>query len=360
MPKRQIGEDASGETSQTVGDKSLERERASTKAQKNKKKKKKKKKKVPSPTSIQHQPEESKICSAGTAETVNYNALTSAVAASLPASPSEDLLDSSYSSMFFTLANAPRVSYETSQGSVSVAQNVNAVNTTGGIVWESCYLLLDYMRMRDVLKDARTFVDVGSGTGILGIAAKQIRGDEMEVTLTEAEAGAGGAMDLLQSNVRDFNASMKTGGRGVAVAEVDWKHCDMGEEFDFVTGTDVIFSKELAEPLLNTLSLLTKASTGVCYLCCQVRCEEAHEHFFSMLRAGNYFNTCEEVSQEVWGTEGCQWGRASECRVWRMCGGRKRRGCDKSNGNNNDEKIGKEEKKKKKKKKEEKKDKGGE
>ena len=47
---------------------------------------------------------------------------------------------------------------------VIVKQNVDAADTTGGIVWESAYLLLDYMfKIHANAQDTRSLIDLGAG-----------------------------------------------------------------------------------------------------------------------------------------------------------------------------------------------------
>lgn len=63
---------------------------------------------------------------------------------------------------------------------VHVKQNVNASDTTGGIVWESAYLLLDYLvksgwqkkhaTVNGTVSAGRsTVIDLGAGEGLCGV-----------------------------------------------------------------------------------------------------------------------------------------------------------------------------------------------
>ena len=47
---------------------------------------------------------------------------------------------------FFDLANTERISYKiTPNSQIVIQQDVNATTHTGGIVWETSYLLLNYL-----------------------------------------------------------------------------------------------------------------------------------------------------------------------------------------------------------------------
>lgn len=92
-------------------------------------------------------------------------------------------------------------------------------------------------------------------------------------------------------------------------------------EFDLVVGTDVLFSPDLVLPLLKTASVLTKPLTGTCIFCMQIRCRDSHQLFLESVK--EYFDFFRDVSEEVYATAGCAWGRHVECLVFEMKGGRR-------------------------------------
>lgn len=97
-------------------------------------------------------------------------------------------------------------------------------------------------------------LELGSGTGLVGMAAAAILG--AKVTVTDLPH----VIPNLQFNV-DANAGLlSVNGGAVDVAPLCWgEACDVeaiGREFDVVVGSDVVYHDHLYEPLLETLRLL--------------------------------------------------------------------------------------------------------
>lgn len=196
---------------------------------------------------------------------------------------------------FFELANAPVVAYrllttdDTDGVLVRVRQNSNAQTHTGGVVWETSYLLLEYLLQgpsSSSLSLGRV-VEVGAGCGLLGIALAAAH-RATEVTLTEVDL----VLPLLRENAKRNQAlveSRRDTGRKhhdavqLRARRLDWTRCerDAGRaglephSVDTILGTDVVFAPELVEPLWRTLRYLSHART-VIYLCVQIRCAVSH------------------------------------------------------------------------------------
>ncbi|KAK7360008.1 hypothetical protein VNO77_01980 [Canavalia gladiata] len=97
-------------------------------------------------------------------------------------------------------------------------------------------------------------LELGSGTGIVGIVAAATLGGN--VTLTD--------LPHVVPNIR-FNAEANAGvvgssGGAVTVAPLRWGHADdveaIGREFDLILASDVVYHDHLYEPLLETLRLM--------------------------------------------------------------------------------------------------------
>lgn len=86
-----------------------------------------------------------------------------------------------------------------------------------------------------------------------------------------------------------------------------------GLVFDLVVGTDVLFNQELVAPLLTVASVLASKTF---ILCAQIRCAESHRIFLT--RAPDFFESCENITEEVCATKGCEWGREVECLVFKL------------------------------------------
>lgn len=217
---------------------------------------------------------------------------------------------------FFELANVSVVGYRLSaeqckkekySRTICVKQDVSACgNHTGGIVWETSYLLTCYLLQ--LRKDFGRVLEVGAGCGLLGqvLAAS---GWIKSVAMTEMDD----VISNLQSNLRQ-NPSIL---RKCSVHKLDWldykkdavdalkKH-----SFDTIIGTDVVFSPCLVRPLLKTLQYMSHKDSVV-YLCLQIRCEDSHK--LLLKKAEKYGWKLQDISQDLVRIPDCSWGLAMGC-----------------------------------------------
>ncbi|GAB4849155.1 hypothetical protein Ancab_003963 [Ancistrocladus abbreviatus] len=94
-------------------------------------------------------------------------------------------------------------------------------------------------------------LELGSGTGFVGIAAAAILGVEVSVT------DLGHVIPNLKFNVAANSHVLAANGGVVQVAELRWGDIDhmeaIGRDFDVILGTDVVYHDHLYEPLIETL-----------------------------------------------------------------------------------------------------------
>jgi hypothetical protein len=254
-------------------------------------------------------------------------------------------------SIFFELANAKLIGYRVSNrfscnarasspsvnkddAMVIIKQHGDAKNHTGGIVWETSYLLAAFLSSKFGSNLDRNKSDyplgktpeIGAGCGVLGLILATTK-LASRVVMTEAAE----VMDILTENVEqnvaespttnnesdnddddDLNNNIK-GIHGTNHLPVCSKDCisvrrlrwDCLQEdviaaapdsssaqdndlepnsFDTIVGTDVVFSPSLVCPLLETIKLMarkkdaesTKATS--IYLCLQIRCADSHSY----------------------------------------------------------------------------------
>lgn len=233
---------------------------------------------------------------------------------------------------FFDLANVPFVGYRLDPKwlrkkicpaavSIVVKQDAGACGQhTGGIVWETSFLLINFLLSHQSCI-GRT-LEVGAGCGLLGQVLAS-SGWTRKVVLTESAQ----AMDnLLQNIERNKPALQKKDRERLAVGRpLDWEHPERDAElnskdlqphsFDTILGTDVVFAPSLVEPLLSTLWLMSHDTTVV-YLCLQVRCPDSHQLLFA--KAANHQWTIEDISKELASIPECAWGLHMECRLLRF------------------------------------------
>ena len=244
--------------------------------------------------------------------------------------------DEVVSMAFFELANAPEIAFridapkkgENEPILVRLGQDQDAAcgQHTGGIVWETSVLLLNYLLWKNkkeasFLRDKR-IVEVGAGCGLLGIGLAASC-DPRRVILTETSQ----VLTNLEANVKMNKAIL---GKDIARAcALDWtcfmqdaRAAEISEGFgQLVVGTDVLFSPALVEPLLETLDFVVAKEDSMIYLCVQVRCAASHEKFFRL--AAERFHVTEVVAEEFAAIPSCAWGPATGCHLFQLTRRRK-------------------------------------
>ena len=232
----------------------------------------------------------------------------------------DDSDDDDLQTRLFELANAPAVAYRCQGGQrITVRQDRTAKVHTGGIVWETAFLLALFLEQRQQRRrqqqqqqrqqqqqqqqqqpatpcnvGARHVLEVGAGCGLLGMV---LAAAGCNVVLTEHPI----ALANLRCNVE----ACKISSQRARVAQLDWTKESHLQEliaaqnargcprcFDTIVGTDVVFSEHLVVPLLNTIHLLSDAKTTV-WLCLQERCAAAHK--LLMTSIPSYFRSCAQI-----------------------------------------------------------------
>lgn len=158
---------------------------------------------------------------------------------------------------------------------------------TGQIVWPASYLLATFLvENRNVLlTEGVTILELGAGTGLVGLIAAKIIQSPSKVTITD---GNPIVMDLLRENIYlNFNEEKPL------ATNLEWG-CDIPEEilkkeFNLILGSDVIFWPDQIRPLFLCLqSLLNYKTDAVAYISYTKRCETTS---LTMLEIANkYFN----------------------------------------------------------------------
>lgn len=236
------------------------------------------------------------------------------------------------SDFFFELANAEEVAYRSSNlklpkslSHILVRQNPTVESCTGGIVWETSFLLATFLETTGLPPRKSRILEVGAGCGMLGLV---LASHGLRVTLTETTA----AMDVLRGNVTHaHNIAVAKAAGGTARARLlrwdvledraealveDGRDADDGK-YDVVVGTDVFFDKLLVSPLLETIRAACHKDTVV-WFCFQERCTNAHAHLLRLLPS--YFETIENASDRLQKTQGCAAAAELECWLLRLSG----------------------------------------
>ncbi|KAM6348702.1 LOW QUALITY PROTEIN: protein N-lysine methyltransferase METTL21A [Alca torda] len=143
------------------------------------------------------------------------------------------------------------------------------------VVWDAAVVLCAYLEIGGI-DLSRSVIELGAGTGLLGIVATLLGA---HVTITDRAA----ALEFLESNVQ-ANLPSELCPRAV-VKELTWgKDLDNFPPgaFDFILGADIVYLEETFAELLQTLDHLCSEQT-VILLSCRIRYERDHK-FLKMLR----------------------------------------------------------------------------
>ena len=244
--------------------------------------------------------------------------------------------DAEVSNTMFELANSPLVGFRigklpgsrtkdsktssiSSSCTIAVKQDINACNNhTGGIVWETAYLLLQYLQTKANLG---TTLEVGAGCGMLGqvLAAQRIA---KTVVMTEHKDVVPNLTSNLERNQEQLSSVQAS---PVHVCELDWEQFERDVQlskdflkphaFDTILGTDVVFSIKLVDPLWKTLQFMSHAKTNI-YLCLQERCAASHKLLLE--KAAVYGFDMKDISTKFDEIPSCQWGSSLECKLFHI------------------------------------------
>lgn len=244
---------------------------------------------------------------------------------------------------------------------IVIQQDVSgaAQTHTGGIVWETSYLLLNYLLSSNEwlgippntnsADTSITVLEIGAGCGLLGLSLHKafelgIVGKHNDnegtaipsssrVILTETSE----VMDNLRGNLErnypplscedESATALDTKSHDehkLSVEELDWtryrKDCAVAgieaHSVDCIVGTDVVFSTRFVLPMLETMQFLSHSGTLI-YLCLQERCRDSHR--LLLKEASFYGFAIEDISETVYNDEtlrrSCGFGRALECKL---------------------------------------------
>ncbi|KAL4840796.1 hypothetical protein H8958_010276 [Nasalis larvatus] len=143
------------------------------------------------------------------------------------------------------------------------------------VVWDAAIVLSTYLEMGAVELRGRSAVELGAGTGLVGIVAALLGA---HVTITDRKV----ALEFLKSNVQ-ANLPPHIQSKTV-VKELTWGQ-NLGSfspgEFDLILGADIIYLEETFTDLLQTLEHLC-SNHSVILLACRIRYERDN-NFLAML-----------------------------------------------------------------------------
>ncbi|XP_040295938.1 protein N-lysine methyltransferase METTL21A [Bufo bufo] len=142
------------------------------------------------------------------------------------------------------------------------------------VVWDAAVVLCMYLEAGGVDLQGRSVVELGAGTGLVGIVAALLGAN---VTVTDREL----AVEFLKSNVQD-NLPKELEHK-MSVKPLNWgTGLEHFSHFDVILGADLIYLEETFQDLLKTIIHLSTERT-VILLSCRLRYQRDH-NFLDMMR----------------------------------------------------------------------------
>ncbi|XP_007948251.1 EEF1A lysine methyltransferase 3 [Orycteropus afer afer] len=156
---------------------------------------------------------------------------------------------------------------------LSITQNFGSRLGVAARVWDAALSLCRYFENQNVDFRGKKVIELGAGTGIVGILAALQGGN---VTITDLPL----ALEQIQGNVQ---ANVPAGGQA-QVCALSWgidQHVFPGD-YDLVLGADIVYLEHTFPLLLGTLQHLC-GPHGTIYLASKMREEHGTESFFQHL-----------------------------------------------------------------------------
>ncbi|KAH3708308.1 protein N-lysine methyltransferase METTL21A-like [Dreissena polymorpha] len=143
------------------------------------------------------------------------------------------------------------------------------------VVWDAAEVLSAYLEENPHLVRGRNTIELGAGTGLVGIVAALLGS---HVTITDREE----VLDFLKETVSQ-NLPEDLLGR-TEIRALDWTKDinNFPDPFDVILGADIVYIEEVFEDLLRTLLKLSNRDTLV-LLSCRIRYERDN-YFLDRLR----------------------------------------------------------------------------
>ncbi|GCB65546.1 EEF1A lysine methyltransferase 3-like [Scyliorhinus torazame] len=155
---------------------------------------------------------------------------------------------------------------------LKITQNFSADLGVAAPVWDSALALCQYFEEQKVSFCERKVIELGAGTGIVGILAVLLGGD---VTITDLPH----ALKQIENNVL-ANVPSSWAHR-CQVRALSWgrNHRHFPSDYSIVLGSDIVYLPETFSSLVQTLQHLS-AERATIYLSSKMRSEHATDYFY--------------------------------------------------------------------------------
>ncbi|XP_062893920.1 elongation factor Ts, mitochondrial isoform X6 [Mobula hypostoma] len=162
--------------------------------------------------------------------------------------------------------------YEFCGHALKITQSFSTDLGVAGIVWDSALALCQYLDEQKISFCGRKVIELGAGTGIVGILAVLLGGD---VTFTDLPH----ALKEIKSNI-SVNVPSSCIHR-LRVCALSWghNHSQFPNDYDVILGSDIVYLPETYPLLVQTLQHLSTQRTTI-YLSSKMRREHGAVSFY--------------------------------------------------------------------------------
>ncbi|XP_067894314.1 EEF1A lysine methyltransferase 3-like [Heterodontus francisci] len=171
--------------------------------------------------------------------------------------------------------------------SLKIARIMGAKLGVSAYVWDAGVALCQYFEKNNISFTGKKVIELGSGTGIVGILATLLGGD---VTMTDKP-------NVLKQIEKNVSVNVPTAcSHRLKVRPLIWgeNHTTFPTDYDFILGSDIVYSSVTYPALLETLRYLANQGTTI-YLCSEIRKRNGSPSFHEE-RLPQYFN-CQVVDR---------------------------------------------------------------
>ncbi|CAF1050378.1 unnamed protein product [Adineta ricciae] len=152
---------------------------------------------------------------------------------------------------------------------------------TGLSSWPASIFLGDYLMNRiDLVKNKRV-IELGAGSGLLGLALLKYSNDISSYTFTDYSPMI---LNLLRQNALLNYSDEQLIAKSVNIEELDWNHCLTetvnSDSFDFILAADVVYDPSIIENLVKTIRILLQNNRASCaYIANAIRNDSTYSQF---------------------------------------------------------------------------------
>lgn len=154
-----------------------------------------------------------------------------------------------------------------------------SLGSTAHFIWPASLCFLDNLQqegeLKRVMQQHMSLLDLGSGTGVLGLGLAALFSDS-QVTLSDMSEN----VPWLEKNVH-LNADALC---RVRVVPLDWIDFDHSLEYDAIVAADIVYDPALIDPLVKLISgALLNGQVKEVFICQQVRNPTTWFSFINLL-----------------------------------------------------------------------------